>query len=99
MREVELTESDFTAVGGQFVGAVPPIRDLLSRLASLHEEEGSSLRWVQLVDACAIAGANHVESAWRHAERARTEGRSRLKDEGAEFVLYLSGLDQLPAAL
>jgi tRNA threonylcarbamoyladenosine modification (KEOPS) complex Cgi121 subunit len=38
-------------------------------------------------------------SAWAHLGRARARGEVRLRDRGAEFLLFVSGDDQLPRAL
>ncbi len=65
----------------------------------LRELAASSGALVALVDADAVAGERHVLSAWAHLGRARARGTARLRDRGAEFVLYLAGDDQLPRAL
>lgn len=66
---------------------------------SLRELAASSGALVALVDADAVAGERHVLSAWAHLGRSRARGGARLRDRGAEFVLYLAGDDQLPRAL
>ncbi len=66
---------------------------------ALRELAASSGALVALVDADAVAGERHVLSAWAHLGRSRARGGARLRDRGAEFVLYLAGDDQLPRAL
>ncbi len=66
---------------------------------TLRELAAGSGALVALVDADAVAGERHVLSAWAHLGRSRARGGARLRDRGAEFVLYLAGDDQLPRAL
>ncbi len=66
---------------------------------TLREYAAGSAALVALVDADAVAGERHILSAWAHLGRSRSRGGARLRDRGAEFVLYLSGDDQLPRAL
>lgn len=68
-------------------------------VANLRELSTASPALVALVDADAVAGERHVLSAWAHLGRSRARGGARLRDRGAEFVLYLAGDDQLPRAL
>ncbi|MCI4334681.1 MAG: hypothetical protein L3K04_03515 [Thermoplasmata archaeon] len=75
---------------------VPPAAELISRLRA---ESARSPALVGLLDADAIGGERHLLSAWAHLGRSRARGESRLRDRGAELVLYLSGEDQLPRAL
>lgn len=65
----------------------------------LRELAAASPALVALVDADGVAGERHVLSAWAHLGRSRARGGARLRDRGAEFVLYLAGDDQLPRAL
>ncbi len=55
--------------------------------------------FVQLVDAEAVAGPRHLALAALRAYRARRQGRARLDDPGATFLLYLSGTDQFSEAI
>ena len=55
--------------------------------------------FAQLVDAEAVAGPRHLALAVLRADRARHQGRARLKDPGAAFLLYLSGTDQFSEAI
>lgn len=84
------------------VGAVrrtpgtPTAEELVRRLRQVAGE-GDAL--VALIDAEAVAGERHLLSAWAHLGRARSRGEARLRDRGAELLIYLAGDDQLPRAL
>jgi tRNA threonylcarbamoyladenosine modification (KEOPS) complex Cgi121 subunit len=78
------------------VAGVPNAPELVDRLRRRNAEgEG----FVTLFDARAIGGERHLLSAWAHLGRSRSRSESRLRDRGAEFVLYVAGDDQLPRAL
>ncbi len=66
---------------------------------TLRELAKGSEALVALFDARAVGGERHLLSAWAHLGRARGRGESRLRDRGAELVLYVAGDDQLPRAL
>ncbi|MCI4348724.1 MAG: hypothetical protein L3J93_00680 [Thermoplasmata archaeon] len=74
----------------------PTARELVGRL---REAAAASEPLVALMDARGVAGERHLLSAWAHLGRARSRGESRLRDRGAEFLLYVAGDDQLPRAL
>ncbi len=79
----------------------PAPREVVSALQQVSK--GSPSRgpgaFAQLVDAEAVAGPRHLSLAVLRAERARRQGRVRLKDPGAAFLLYLSGTDQFSEAV
>jgi len=75
---------------------IPTAEDLVRRLRELAREDD---RLVALVDAEAVAGERHLLSAWAHLGRSRSRGEARLRDRGAEFLIYLAGDDQLPRAV
>jgi tRNA threonylcarbamoyladenosine modification (KEOPS) complex Cgi121 subunit len=78
------------------VAGTPTGEELVKRLRA---ESARSPQLVALLDAEAIAGERHLLSAWAHLGRSRSRGESRLRDRGAELLLYLSGEEQLPRAL
>lgn len=90
-------ERTVRAVGGRRRAPGRPATPTVVRL--LRELGQGSPALVALVDADAVAGERHVLSAWAHLGRFRARGGARLRDRGAEFVLYLAGDDQLPRAL
>jgi tRNA threonylcarbamoyladenosine modification (KEOPS) complex Cgi121 subunit len=85
------------AIGARRRTAGTPGSDELVR--RLRAESTRSPQLVALLDAEAIAGERHLLSAWAHLGRSRSRGESRLRDRGAELLLYLSGEEQLPRAL
>jgi tRNA threonylcarbamoyladenosine modification (KEOPS) complex Cgi121 subunit len=74
----------------------PSAAELVQRLRG---EAGKDDSLVALVDAEAVAGERHLLSAWAHLGRARSRGEARLRDRGAEFLIYLAGDDQLPRSI
>lgn len=59
-------------------------------------------RWestVQAFDARYVAGRRHLESALRHAERARGRGDAIARDAAVEVLLYAAGRRQINQAL
>lgn len=74
----------------------PTARELVDRIRELARAETPL---VALLDARAVAGERHLLSAWAHLGRARERGEARLRDRGAEFLLFVAGDDQLPRAL
>lgn len=90
-------ERSLRAVGGRRAGPGRPTTSEVVR--TLRELAAASPALVALVDADAVAGDRHLLSAWAHLGRSRARGGARLRDRGAEFVLYLAGDDQLPRAL
>ncbi|HEV2449508.1 MAG TPA: KEOPS complex subunit Cgi121 [Thermoplasmata archaeon] len=85
------------AVGARRRAPGSPAADELVKL--LRAESARAPQLVALLDADAIAGERHLLSAWAHLGRSRSRGESRLRDRGAELLLYLSGEEQLPRAL
>lgn len=85
------------AVGARRRTPGAPGADELVQL--LRAEAARATPLVALLDADAIAGERHLLSAWAHLGRSRSRGESRLRDRGAELLLYLSGEEQLPRAL
>jgi len=92
-------ESDrpLRAIGAVRPTPCDPSADELVRRVRELAREGEAL--IALVDAEAVAGERHLLSAWAHLGRARSRGEARLRDRGAEFLIYLAGDDQLPRAL
>ena len=74
----------------------PSVGEIVPRLRALASE---SEALVALLDARGVAGERHLLSAWAHLGRARSRGETRLRDRGAEFLLYVAGEAQLPRAL
>jgi tRNA threonylcarbamoyladenosine modification (KEOPS) complex Cgi121 subunit len=68
-------------------------------VAKVREASRSSDALVALLDARGVLGPRHLLSAWAHLGRARERGQLRLRERGAEFLLYVAGDDQLPRAL
>lgn len=85
------------AIGARRRAPGVPSADELVKL--LRAESVRAPQLVALLDAEAIAGERHLLSAWAHLGRSRSRGESRLRDRGAELLLYLSGEEQLPRAL
>ncbi len=54
---------------------------------------------VLLADASAVFGRDHLESAVRHAIRARSSGNAVARDLGLETLRYLSGARQVTDAI
>lgn len=54
---------------------------------------------VSLADGRAVFGADHLESAALHAERAQRSGAMATRSLGMETILYLSGQRQVADAL
>lgn len=74
----------------------PDAAELVRRVRAAAAKDGPL---VALLDARAVAGERHLLSAWAHLGRARQRGEGRLRDKGAEFLLFVAGDDQLPRAL
>ncbi|HTT26564.1 MAG TPA: KEOPS complex subunit Cgi121 [Thermoplasmata archaeon] len=74
----------------------PSLSDLVARLRKLS---ASAEPLVALLDARGVVGERHLLSAWAHLGRSRARGETRLRDRGAEFLLFVAGDDQLPRAL
>ncbi|MHB1434797.1 MAG: KEOPS complex subunit Cgi121 [Thermoplasmata archaeon] len=91
------SERPLRAVGATRATPATPSADELIRRLRAIAREGESL--VAVVDAEAVAGERHLLSAWAHLGRARSRGEARLRDRGAEFLIYLAGDDQLPRAV
>ncbi len=79
----------------------PSPREVVTALQRVSAEDPSrgAEAFAQLVDAEAVAGPRHLSLAVLRADRARRQGRVRLKDPGAAFLLYLSGTDQFSEAV
>jgi tRNA threonylcarbamoyladenosine modification (KEOPS) complex Cgi121 subunit len=85
------------AVGARRARAgVPEPGELVRRLREASQGQEAL---VALLDARGVAGERHLLSAWAHLGRARARGEVRLRDRGAEFLLFVAGDDQLPRAL
>ncbi len=57
------------------------------------------VRELQILDARLVCGADHLTSAFEHAERAMREGTNVAKSLAVEFVVYASGERQIADAL
>jgi len=79
--------------------ARPGVPDTPGIVRLLRESAQGNEALVALLDAAGVAGERHLLSAWAHLGRARARGEVRLRDRGAEFLLFVSGDDQLPRAL
>lgn len=85
------------AVGARRASADrPDPAEIVRRVRELSRDSPALLA---VLDARAVAGERHLLSAWAHLGRARERGEARLKDRGAEFLLFVAGDDQLPRAL
>lgn len=77
-------------------GSISDPEDVLQRAAAwaaeLHVE-------VLVADARAVFGRDHLESAIRHAERAKEHGTMSTRSLPMEALLYLSGRRQVVEAL
>ncbi len=74
----------------------PTASELVGRVRATAKGDGPL---VALLDARGVAGERHLLSAWAHLGRARQRGEARLRDRGAEFLMFVAGDDQLPRAL
>lgn len=74
----------------------PTAKELVVRVRETTRSEATLLA---LLDARSVLGPRHLLSAWAHLGRARGRGQARLRDRGAEFLLFVAGDDQLPRAL
>ncbi|MCI4357820.1 MAG: hypothetical protein L3J95_05610 [Thermoplasmata archaeon] len=74
----------------------PTSAELVSLVRDASRSDGTLLA---LLDARGVLGLRHLLSAWAHLGRARERGQARLRDRGAEFLLFVAGDDQLPRAL
>ncbi len=74
----------------------PSAKELVAQVRAAAKPDGAL---VALLDARGVAGERHLLSAWAHLGRARQRGEGRLRDRGAEFLLFVAGDDQLPRAL
>ncbi|HEV2166448.1 MAG TPA: KEOPS complex subunit Cgi121 [Thermoplasmata archaeon] len=85
------------AVGARRRAAGRPTHsELISRVREASRAEEPL---IALLDARGVLGPRHLLSAWAHLGRARERGQLRLRDRGAEFLLFVAGDDQLPRAL
>ncbi|MGI0130418.1 MAG: KEOPS complex subunit Cgi121 [Thermoplasmata archaeon] len=85
------------AVGARRATPGTPGSSELVALVRQESRTGDAL--LALLDARGVLGLRHLLSAWAHLGRARERGQSRLRDRGAEFLLFVAGDDQLPRAI
>ena len=85
------------AVGARRKRAGVPEAEILVQALRAASQGNEAL--IALLDAGGVAGERHLLSAWAHLGRARQRGEVRLRDRGAEFLLFVAGDDQLPRAL
>ena len=78
------------------VAGAPRAEELIARVRNAAKGVSSL---VALLVARGVLGPRLVLSAWAHLGRARERGQVRLRDRGAEFLLFVAGDDQLPRAL
>jgi KEOPS complex subunit Cgi121 len=71
-------------------------RNFLSVIRRIAEEHGVV---VQAIDACRIAGMQHISTAVEKAVNSVRDGRNITKDLGMEILLYASGQRQIEKAL
>jgi KEOPS complex subunit Cgi121 len=77
------------------LGARGVIRDPEEALKKVRLWAASHGAEILVADARAIFGRDHLESAVRHAERARAEGRMSARSLAVETLLYVSGQRQV----
>jgi len=80
-------------------GARCRIRDPEAAVASVQRWALSHDTEVLLIDARAVFGRDHLESAVRHALRARRTKSMLARTVGMETLLYLTGQHQVSTAL
>src|SRR5436309_3353067 len=81
------------------IGIRTPLSDpkaVLEQARSIARERGA---WVQLLDAEAVLGRDHLVSAFEHARRAFVQGRNTTESLEMEFLLYASGERQISKAI
>lgn len=76
------------------LGARGPAGEPETRLAVAR-----TLDDVQLLDARAVCGRDHMIAAFEHADRAMRKGTNVAKSLAVEFVLYASGERQISDAI
>ena len=79
--------------------ATPGVPDAPGLVRRLREAAQGNEALIALLDARGVGGERHLISAWAHLGRARQRGEVRLRDRGAEFLLFVAGDDQHPRAL
>jgi KEOPS complex subunit Cgi121 len=82
-------------VSHAILGARGVIRDPEESLKQVRLWAASHGTEILVADARAIFGRDHLESAVRHAERARSEGRMGARSLAVETLLYVSGQRQV----
>lgn len=81
------------------LGARGTLQDLEAILRQIREWGQARGAEVLAADAQAVFGQDHLESAVRHAERARAEHTSSTHSIAMETLLYLSGQRQVADAI
>jgi KEOPS complex subunit Cgi121 len=81
------------------LGARCAIQDPEAILRQIREWGQARGAEVLAADAQAVFGRDHLESAVRHAERARAEQTSSTRSIAMETLLYLSGQRQVADAI
>jgi KEOPS complex subunit Cgi121 len=77
-------------------GAIQDPEPILRHVREWGQARGAD---VLVADARAVFGRDHLESAVRHAERARAEQTSSTRSIAMETLLYLSGQRQVADAI
>jgi tRNA threonylcarbamoyladenosine modification (KEOPS) complex Cgi121 subunit len=80
-------------------GARGDIADPEATLRQVREWAKARQAEVLVADARAVFGRDHLESAVRHTERAKTEGRMGARSLDIETLLYLVGQRQVVDAI
>ncbi|HEY5538891.1 MAG TPA: KEOPS complex subunit Cgi121 [Thermoplasmata archaeon] len=83
----------------EIVGVRTPLRDSKAALAELHTFARSKGGWAQILDAGRVVGADHVISAFEHAQRAIERGSQKTNSLEVELLLYASGEHQISRAI
>jgi KEOPS complex subunit Cgi121 len=81
------------------LGARGAIQDPEAILSQIRQWGQARRAEVLAADAQAVFGRDHLESAVRHAERARAEQTSSTRSIAMETLLYLSGQRQVADAI
>lgn len=83
----------------EIAGARLQVSDAQAEVAKAQAWAGQTHAEVLIADASMVFGRDHLESAVRHAIRARSTGSGVARDLGLETLRYLSGARQVSDAI
>ena len=88
-------DEDAPIVVRGYRGDAPPTPDLVAIVKAAHTRDTV----IQIFDAAAVVGRDHLVHAARLARRARAEGRHKSEDLALAVLVYASGERQIAKAL